>query len=190
MSKILNGLILSGGASSRMGEDKSQFNYLGKPQHDYLRDLLKPYCNDVFTSRERTAKVSMTVIPDHFELEGPLNGILSAFHFDPEAAWITVPVDMPGIDKKAIEFLLSKRDPQKLATCFLNSEENSPEPLFTIWEPKAKPALFDFFNSGGTSPRKFLSDQDIHCLTPPHPSVLVNINTKSELDEYRVKFAK
>lgn len=181
MTKMLNGLVLSGGKSTRMGRDKGLISYHGIPQRDYLIDLLKPHCNQVFISGPRNSKASQTVIPDHFDLDSPLNGILSAFHYDPDAAWLTVPIDMPNIDTKAIEYLVKHRAPQKLATCFLDSTGKSPEPLFTIWESKAKPVLFDFFNSNGVSPRKFLQENDIQLLRTLHPNLLININTEDEL---------
>jgi molybdenum cofactor guanylyltransferase len=184
MTKILNGLALSGGKSARMGKDKGQINYHGKPQRDYLVDILNPFCDQIFISSPKHVKASQTIIPDHFDLGSPLNGILSAFHFDPLASWLTVPVDMPNIDLKAIEYLVKNRDEHKTATCFFDSEGQNPEPLFTIWEAKAKPLLFDFFNSGETSPRKFLLENDVHMVVTPSASMLINVNTEEELKAF------
>jgi molybdopterin-guanine dinucleotide biosynthesis protein A len=183
-NKNLNGLILAGGKSSRMGRDKSLIHYHGKPQRDHLMEVLKPFCDQVFISTAKQTKIQPSTIQDHFNLESPLNGILSAFHFDPFTSWITLPVDMPNIDSNAIAYLLSHRDKSKIATCFLDSDELSPEPLFTIWEPKAKPLLFDFFNSGEFSPKKFLIQNDVCLLKVPNSTMLININTEEELQAY------
>ncbi|HEU5292340.1 MAG TPA: molybdenum cofactor guanylyltransferase [Cyclobacteriaceae bacterium] len=184
MSKIINGLVLCGGKSSRMGKDKSLINYHGKPQREFLAELLKPFCDQVFVSGPKNSKVSQTNIPDHFDLDSPLNGILSAFHFDPLVNWLTVPVDMPNIDSKAIQYLFKHRDDHKTATCFLNSDGQEPEPLFTIWEAKSKPMLFDFYNSGQVSLKKFLIENDICLVKAPNLSLLTNINTEEELQAY------
>ena len=175
----LNGLILAGGKSTRIGQDKGMIDYHGKPQHEYLVDLLKPYCSEVFISSKENIK--QNTIADHFDLDSPLNGILSAFHFDPATAWLTVPVDMPYLNSQAIEFLLRYRDPKKVATCFFDSDGKLPEPLVTIWEAKSKPLLFDFYNSGGFSPRKFLEENDVQLLQAPDPKILKNINTNEDL---------
>lgn len=164
-----------------MGKDKSAINYHGKPQREHLADLLRPFCDQVFVSVARDSKNNPTDIADHFNLDTPLNGILSAFHFDPFATWLTVPVDMPNIDAKAIEYLIKYRVEQKAATCFFDSSGQNPEPLFTIWEIKSKPMLFDFFNSGETSPRKFLQENDACFLKAPSKSILLNVNTEEEL---------
>jgi len=181
---FLNGLILAGGKSSRMGWDKSLINYHGKPQRDYLIDLLNPFCTDIFLSASRESRTTPNIIPDHFDLDSPLNGILSAFHYDPSAAWLTVPVDMPNIDNSVVEYIIRNRDPGKVATCFFDSEGKLPEPLFTLWETKAKPLLFNFYNSGGFSPRKFLEENDVQILQALDPNFLVNINTKEDLKAF------
>jgi molybdenum cofactor guanylyltransferase len=184
MTKLLNGLVLCGGKSTRMGEDKSLIHYHGKSQRDHLVNILKPFCNEVFISASKHSKASQSIIPDHFDLDSPLNGILSAFHFDPFAAWLTLPVDMPNIDSKTIQYLIDHRDTHTVATCFLDSDGQNPEPLLTIWEAKAKPLLFDFFNSGEKSPRKFLLENDVCLLKSPVASALVNINTPEELQAF------
>jgi molybdopterin-guanine dinucleotide biosynthesis protein A len=180
----MNGLVLCGGKSSRMGKAKSLIQYHGKPQREYLVDLLKPLCEQVFISLPTGSKPTQTIIPDHFDLDSPLNGILSAFHFDPTACWLTVPVDMPNIDSKAIEYIIQHRDQRTCATCFFDSEGQNPEPLFAIWEAKAKPMLYDFFNSGETSPRKFLMENDVCLLKAPNKPMLVNINTEEDLSAF------
>lgn len=185
---MITGLILSGGKSSRMHVDKDLIIYHGKPQREYLTDLLHIFCKDVFVScRKEQASSIKNSISDHFDLNSPLNGILSAFHFDPEATWLTVPIDMPNIDKKVIEYLLKHRDTHKAATCFTDSDGEEPEPLLTLWEPKSKPMLFDFFNSGGYSVKKFMQENDVNIIPCPHREWLVNINTEEELNKYLKK---
>lgn len=184
MNNLLNGLVLCGGNSTRMGKDKSLINYHGKPQREYLIELLAVHCSEVFISAPRNSKATQSCIPDHFDLDSPLNAILSAFHFDPDSSWLTVPVDMPNINSKAIEYLLRYRNNQKLATCFFDSEGMNPEPLFTVWEARAKPHLFDFFNHGGISPRKFLMENNVCILNAPAPEILVNINTEEDLKAF------
>src|SRR5688572_8249962 len=100
----INGLILSGGKSLRMGQDKGQIAFHGKPQREYLFDLLSTCCNHVFTSCKRTQDIAAKLNPlaDLFEMDSPLNGILTAFRHTPSVAWLSVPVDMPMIDQAVL----------------------------------------------------------------------------------------
>jgi len=40
----INGLILAGGKSKRMGQDKGSINYYGKPHREFLAELIAPFC--------------------------------------------------------------------------------------------------------------------------------------------------
>ena len=47
----VNGLVLVGGKSTRMGKDKIQtWLTMAKSQKDYMIDLLSPHCEDVYLS--------------------------------------------------------------------------------------------------------------------------------------------
>lgn len=184
ISPNINGLILAGGRSSRMGFDKSLIRFHGKYQQDYLHELLKLFCKAVFISRKNPIYENDSVKPiyDQFAFEGPLNGILSAFQTDSNIPWLTVAVDMPFIDRLAIQFLLDRRDSSKVATCFFNSNEKLPEPLFTIWEPSSFPLLMRFTKEGKYSPRDFLKETEVQMLVPPDHVYLTNINSIKELE--------
>ena len=172
------GLILTGGHSTRMGIDKSLIHYHGKPQREYLFELLGKFCSTVFTSCRKEQHVPPTLNPlyDQSEIRSPMNGILSAFHFSANVSWLIVAVDMPYVDEMALTALLENRDGNKLATCFLNEEVMLPEPLLALWEPAAFPWLSEFTRNGNTSPRDFLKTHPIHCIPPPDNKMLTNFN--------------
>lgn len=187
ISIALNGLVLAGGRSSRMGQDKSLIQYYDVSQREYLFTMLGNFCTTVYTSFKSLKGIPAHLNPlqDRFDFEGPLNGILTAFSHDPHVAWLTVPVDMPLIDVEAISYLLSKRDTNKVATCFFDSDGKNPEPLVTIWEPKSYPLLLDFFKAGRVSPRDFLKHEKTNIIEIPDRRVLMNINNPEGLEKFR-----
>jgi molybdopterin-guanine dinucleotide biosynthesis protein A len=132
----------------------------------------------VFTSCRKDQDVPSKLNPiiDAYNFQGPINGILSAFHAHPKTGWLIVAVDMPFVDETALELLLGNRDLDKLATCFLHMPGKFPEPLLTVWEPSAYPALLKFTSSGNISPRAFLENHDVKKITPPDEKILLNIN--------------
>lgn len=188
----LNGLVLGGGRSSRMGEDKSLLIYHDLPQRDHLFKVLKPFCNEVFFSCRSDQQDSTLKNPliDRFEMETPLNGILSAFQKYADTAWLTVPVDMPNIGAKAVDFLIQHRNREKVASCFYDSDGVKPEPLFTIWEPRAFPLLVKFYDRGGVSPREFLLRNPVELLVAPDRDLLVNVNTREEWVQWQASRQK
>lgn len=183
----INGLILAGGKSQRMGTDKGLLNFHGKPQREYLFDLLSEVCNEVYTSHKTGIEIPefLNPLPDRFDIESPLNGILSAFNHTPNTAWLTVPVDMPNINPSIIRFLLQYRNPDKLVTCFTDSEGKDPEPLFALWEPAAFPFLKKYYETGGKGVKYFLLHQAINLISSPDARIHININSMDDLSKYR-----
>jgi len=186
----LNGLILAGGKSLRMGQDKSLIEYYDKSQREYLFAMLKNFCANVFTSCKETQTIPphLDPLPDLYDFESPLIGIMTAFSHDSIAAWLTVPVDMPLIDVEIVSHLLKKRDASRVATCFFDSEGKKPEPLVAIWEPHAYPLLQKFHAAGKISPRDFLSKHDAHIIPIPDRNALANINSPEELENFKKIF--
>ncbi|MBK5279731.1 MAG: NTP transferase domain-containing protein [Bacteroidia bacterium] len=183
--KELYGLVLAGGKSSRMGKDKGLIDYHGKPQREHLFDLLSKFCDHVFTScrAEQHIPASLNPICDKFDLDSPLNGILSSFELHTDKTWLVVAVDMPFVNEEVFQFLILNRDPTKVATCFFDSDGKLPEPLLTIWEPNAFPSLSKFMVDGGSSPREFLIQNVCNKLVYADSKIYINYNTLQELEK-------
>jgi molybdenum cofactor guanylyltransferase len=183
------GLILAGGYSRRMGQDKACLEFHGKPQIEYLFDLLQKYCVEVFSSK-RTDQKSYKNIPSindssEFSGHGPLGGILSAMKEHPGADWLVIACDLPFITESTIETLLNHRDPQKIATAFISTQDTLPEPLCAIWEGHAYAPILKLFNEGIHCPRKILIKNDPHLLKQTDPHWLDNINTLKEYEQLK-----
>ena len=181
----LNGLVLVGGKSTRMQQDKSQIIIRdSKPQFEYLSNLLSQYCHEVFVSvrdKNQMAEYQIPAITDKFVGLGPYGGILSALQYDPNAAWLVVAVDLPFLDDTAIQNLVDKRNLSKMATCYIDRKSEFPEPLITIWEPRSYPVLLNFLSKGYSCPRKALINSDVEILQERDEKILTNVNDQAEL---------
>jgi molybdopterin-guanine dinucleotide biosynthesis protein A len=184
--KVL-GLVLAGGKSVRMGEDKGQINYHGKPQREFAADLLRPLCEQVFIScrvdQMEEIDSEYDLLPDTFTGLGPFGAIMSAFREYPDHAWLVIACDLPLLNAQTLGFLLKNRNPSKTASAFNNPVSQFPEPLIAIWEPKAYPALFNFLAQGYSCPRKVLINSDIELLQVADEKTLFNVNEKADIDQ-------
>lgn len=179
----LKGLVLAGGISERMKRDKSLIEYHGESQKSYMMKLLESKTDKSFLAVRSDQEESMPHINDTFIGLGPFGAILSAFREDPNSAWLVTACDQPFIDSNVIDVLIKHRDPSKVATAFYNPETDFPEPLITIWEPRAYPHLLDFLGQGYSCPRKVLINTDIALVKLEDASVLKNANTPEEYQE-------
>ena len=185
----LNGLVLAGGKSLRMGYDKSSIEWHGKEQRYYMADLLKQYCDEVFIScradQQNEVDRHYKTLPDTFVDLGPYGAILSAFREKPDAAWLVVACDLPLLDIETLQYLVAHRNPSAVATTFESPFDGLPEPLITIWEPKAYPVLLSFLSQGYTCPRKALRNNDVHIIKAENADALMNVNTQDELEKVK-----
>lgn len=186
----LYGLVLAGGKSTRMGTDKGLLNYHGKPQQEFLYELLDEVCDQAFLSLRKDQNQSILndfkVVVDNNEYRGPFNGILSAHKMHPEVAWLVLACDLPLLDLQSIKTLVKSRNARQLATSFATNQSGLPEPLITIWEPKGLQKAIEHLSSAeSTCPRKFLINSDIKLVTPERDELLYNANS---LEDYQ--FAK
>ncbi len=181
---VLNGLVLAGGKSVRMGFDKSIIEWHGKEQRDFMADTLKEICDDVFIScrADQQQEInSYKTIADTFTGLGPYGAILSAFRENPDAAWLVTASDLPLLDKATLQYLKDYRNVSAVATTFESPHDGLPEPLITIWEPKAYPILLSFLAQGYSCPRKVLRNNNVEIIKAQHPQKLMNVNTEEEL---------
>jgi molybdopterin-guanine dinucleotide biosynthesis protein A len=186
---MLNGLVLAGGKSQRMGFDKGAVNLFGKEQRFHIADMLKPVCNEVFISCREDQRSQIpgdyNVLTDTFIGLGPYGAILSAFRQQPDNAWLVIACDLPLLDEDTIQHLIRQRDLSKIATAFNSPYDGFPEPLITIWEPKSYPLLLAFLSQGYSCPRKVLINSDVKLLQAENPGALTNVNTPEELEKVK-----
>ena len=191
-SDNLYGLILAGGHSKRMGQDKSVLTYHGKTQIEYAYDLLVPFCAKVFVSNRaaQARQKGHEYLPQLHDLPqfsdiGPLGGILSAMTVYPQASWLIFACDLPFMTPQAIACLIQQRDPAKFATAFISTSDGLPEPLCAIWEAGGYEHFLELYQQGLRCPRKTLLKSDTHLLTQQNPRWLDNVNTPEEYKQAR-----
>jgi molybdopterin-guanine dinucleotide biosynthesis protein A len=187
---ILNGLVLAGGKSTRMGFDKGAVNWYGKEQRYYMADMLKKHCDKVYIScrdaeQQKEIDLKYLSMPDTFTGLGPYGAILSAFRENPDRAWLVIACDLPLVDASVIQYLADNRNTATIATAYQSQQNEFPEPLITIYEPKSYSALLQFLAQGYSCPRKVLINSDITLLQSPKDDALANVNTPDELDKIK-----
>jgi molybdopterin-guanine dinucleotide biosynthesis protein A len=183
----LNGLILCGGYSTRMQEDKSSIAYHGKPQWQHLYELLQEFTPEVYLScrpdQQEFFRDKAPLILDSVAAGGPAAGLLSAAAAFPGRAWLVLACDLPLIGRQSLEQLINFRDPEKAATALKSPVNLLPEPLIAIWEPRGLAVLEHGVAAGRQCPRKALLQTDIRLLENPYAGEQFNANTPEEREE-------
>ncbi len=183
----LNGLVLAGGKSTRMGKDKGALDYHGKPQREFMADLLSQFCEETFMSIRGNQGIESEyeLLEDTFVGLGPFGAIASAMRKNPNTAWLVVACDLPLLDEKTLQILVKNRNASKVATAIYNPETDFPEPLITIWEPRSYQVMLNFLTQGYSCPRKVLINSEIELLKLEDTKVLLNVNDKEGYEQVK-----
>jgi len=184
----LYGLILAGGESRRMGQDKALLRRNGKSQLANLVALVEPLVDRVFVStrsdqREEPERRQFAQIIDRYSDVGPIAGVLSAMDDYPNVDWLVVACDLPNIDDETIRFLIDNRAEGRPFTAFRSSHDDLPEPLCAIYQRGSDAVIRAFVDEGMTCPRKMLIRSDTRLLVQPNPTSLDNVNTPGDLEK-------
>lgn len=189
MKPALYGLILCGGQSSRMGEDKSLLNYHGKPQRYHLVNLLESFCEKVFISCSKQQAESIlypyqqVVDAEKYLGTGPMAALLSAFEQYPDAAFLVVGCDYPFIDKKHFQYLVDERTGLDDAVCYCHQESMMAEPLITIYENSSYKKILSNFEEKKHSLREYLNEANTCMIFPENFEFLKSVD---DIKTYRI----
>lgn len=180
------GLVLSGGESKRMGQDKALLERDGQSQLAFMMALLEPLVERVFVSTRAAQKHEperrrFAQIVDQYDDMGPLAGILSAMDAYPDVDWLVVACDLPNIGTETIRHLLANRSEDQPFTAYVSSHDGLPEPLCALYRAGSAETIRTFADDGIHCPRKILIRSDTSLLAQLDPASLDNINTPDEL---------
>jgi len=193
-STSVYGLVLSGGKSKRMGQDKALLERDGQSQLAFMMSLLEPLVERSFVStrdeqENEFERRQFAQIVDRYDDMGPLAGILSAMDTYPDVDWLVVACDLPNIRVETIRHLLANRSADHPFTAYVSSHDGLPEPLCAIYRSVSADTIRTFSDDGLHCPRKILIRSDTCLIEQLDPSSLDNINTPDDLADSILKAA-
>lgn len=176
----LRGLVLTGGASSRMGRDKATIAYRSAPQWRVVADMLSacgaaPYWSCTAQQAHEWALGDHAIL-DIISGHGPASGLHAAFSRKEPVAWLVVGCDYPWIEARDLQRLVDARDDDVDAISYLNPETQEIEPMIALWEPAAQQRFLQAFDRGEHSARRILRACALRLLEPRTRHALENRN--------------
>lgn len=168
-------VLLSGGASRRMGQDKALLPIQGTSLLEWQEQ-----------SYQRAGFNVISRLTDVFDgYRGPLAGIHAACEHHPEvSAFIVIPVDMPQLSLAAINRLLKTGEREQSPVCFADC----PLPIYLPNTPTLKNTLQSWLadENGKRSVYALMKQLNGHWLAADEFSnVLTNINTPEQWQAYQ-----
>ena len=135
-------VILAGGKSSRMGEDKSLIRLGGITILELLARQLKPLVAEVLVSSNDPAShgfLGLPLVPDERPDCGPIMGILSGLSAARNEKVLFTPCDIPGLPAEFILSLLIRAESADLVMAL--DEQGRYEPLLAVYSRSLVPVI-------------------------------------------------
>ena len=126
----LQAFILAGGASSRMGTDKSQLPLDGQTFTERIAETLLKLTDSVFVVG-RQAESGLPCVPDVYAQWGALGGLHAALTACKREWAIVVACDLPFVTAELFSFLAEKRVDHEAVVPI--QEDGRPQPLAALY---------------------------------------------------------
>ncbi len=188
-SSKYSGILLAGGKSSRMGEDKAFIKFGDRYLYEYSLSVLKKFSGDILLSSSNPRF-------DHREYErtedeilnlGPIGGIYSCLKKIKCNSAIVLPCDLPLINRKIIELIIAESADFQI-TVALNPQ-NLPEPLIGIYSISVVPVIEKMIRSQNYKLQDLLKKSKSNLVKIPeaYHETFININSPGDYNQLSTK---
>ncbi|MCC8356655.1 MAG: molybdenum cofactor guanylyltransferase [Oscillospiraceae bacterium] len=172
-------VILTGGASRRMGRDKAVLPLDGQTMALALAkkyERLGPVCFSV-DRRDRFPAGAYDQLVDRWPGRGPLNGLVSAFSEREEDLLLLTATDMPAVEPEAALYLQARIGAHD--ACMFEGQ-----PLFGLYRRSCLAPAVECLEAGEPSFRALLRRIDALVLPAEDEEMFANLNTPAEYDAF------
>jgi molybdopterin-guanine dinucleotide biosynthesis protein A len=202
---VLTVLVLAGGKSSRMGQDKAWLDLDGTPLIEHVARRLLPLASEVlFSAPDATPfaallsrlPVSARVVADRFEGAGPLAGLHAGLSESRSELVLAVATDMPFVNLALIRSMMAlAKGCDAVVPLTIGAGGNpEPEPLHSLYLRTCLPAIESALGSGKRRVVSFFGDVRLCTMSPdevrridPQGLSFLNVNTPGEWAEARLR---
>ena len=183
------GVVLAGGKSSRLGQDKSLLELAGKPLWLRAEELLSPLVNRVIISHNQPELFpkDRTVVTDAVKEQGPMGGIYSVMSQLASPYYLLLAVDAPLLKEEVLK-LVSSYQPDYQVVC--TEIDGRLHPLPARYSYECLPIIAACLATNRLRLREIFCELKVKLLTPadlkgvdPELESFFNLNTPAELAE-------
>jgi molybdopterin-guanine dinucleotide biosynthesis protein A len=189
----LAAIILAGGQSSRMGQDKALISVNGVPLLRHVYDaaagctaeiyVVTPWPQRYQTLLPRTCRLvqERPLHPD-IQPQGPLVGFAQGLS-QVKADWVLLlACDLPRLRAEVLQDWANQlHTVSESAIAFVPHNAKGWDPLCGFYRRSCLPTLNAFISRGGRSFQRWLDHNEVQAIPDPDPSMLFNCNTPNDL---------
>lgn len=177
----ITGIILAGGLSSRMGQDKGLLQYKGRALVDYAIDALKPLCSEIIISsnNKEYELFGYRVVRDVHQKVGPIGGLYSALAEANTNDILMCPCDMPFITTDIFNRILENKANSKVTV--VESISGKLYPTLGYYQKSCLPVILQFIEQGQYKLQLLMKALNAKTIQIENHKSLLNFNSPEDL---------
>ncbi|MHC4874200.1 MAG: molybdenum cofactor guanylyltransferase [Planctomycetota bacterium] len=179
-------IILAGGNSTRMGEDKSMLAVNNKPVIQHIADQLSPCFDEVIIGSNDVDKyqfLNLKTVCDKEMNQGPLMGILSTLLKSDNELNFVVACDIPQLNLELIDKMLKLASGYDIVMPV--TEAGKYEPLFAVYKKSVIPYAEEILEGGQRKVTSMFDKANVKYVKLDSSNKLWNLNTKKDYLEWK-----
>jgi FdhD protein len=186
----MGAIILAGGKSTRMGQDKVAVQFQGEPLLLRAAHVLEEVFSEVIvvTNQEIPFEIPGAILTrDATPYQGPLGGISAGLRASSHPVNFAIAVDMPFISSQVIDYLAGLTDE---ADVVMPRTVDGLEPLFAFYNKRCLPVIDETLARGDRKIVAILPQVSVRIVGYPEiadldgaDTTFININTERELEK-------
>lgn len=180
-------VILAGGKSSRMGQDKGLMLFHQKPMIEWILEasLKTNYPVRIIANNPAYSQFGVPVISDFISEKGPMGGLFTALTTTKSKYVFLLSCDTPLIKNEILQYMISKLTTQEVLVASLQGKIL---PLLAIYHSDLKKVVLENISSNKLKMQELIrslvyQELEIPNFLAPQPEVFANINTIDEFAE-------
>lgn len=105
----ITGIILAGGKSSRMGQDKGLMKFEGKLMIQHVIDVLIQFVDEIIiiTNNQDYKSLGYPIYSDLIKDQGPLAGVYAGLHYSKTDKNLIISCDVPYVNDELIQLIIN-----------------------------------------------------------------------------------
>jgi len=187
----ITGIILAGGKSRRLGEEKGLAEFNGKPLIQHTIDILQPVCYKIIISANRQlddyAAFGYDVVEDQVKDIGPMGGLMACLEQSDTRYNFVISCDTPFVPSDLFPFLLESIENFQVAAPV--HHDNYIEPLCAVYATNVIWQLQHCIENRNYKLTDFIAEVKAKKLTINdrlpfyHDEMFVNMNTRKDIQK-------
>jgi len=176
-------IILAGGKSSRMGEDKGLMLFDDKPMIHHIINVAKPLVDEIIivSNNKEYEQFGYPVYEDLIKDKGPLAGIYTGLKYAKTAKNIVLSCDVPFVSEALIQLLLNNCETVDVV---IPEKENRTHQLIGVYDKSCVPTFKNELDKDQRKLKLAIEELTYKVVDANHidAQIFNNINSKDDIE--------